>query len=1014
MGSADVSLGAEFGLSNWAWLVATNPALVKAFVEHHESPSVALGVLRQMRQALDRSTDPSLPFEEAPAPFAGDGFVDLTTYPEAALMRLLSQAQYSNGVLHFIHDPRTGRHRLELHQVRDIEAAAEDGWRQSTLRMLGPTAAAIRGTITNREVIDIVNKGARILMIPGDTALDLPYAVYMSLGQDGGNFFPQFSVRRPGEGRMEGPSMALLLPADVREKVLAMDLMRKLELEAIRAYRRGKLPTIFSDLDGTLFSARIFTGMLFKEWLALYDGSDAEGIRSLVAQYELEHGNITGWNGKTILMELGVTDASVLESAKAYHDRYFFDATRRVECTPPIWGMVNFIKMLRRKLKTKNVPLKTVYVSIRSDKDDTLPNGMSAAELALRYVGLWDERSVPLFYKGLPIDWSDGSRDEPEKWEMVQRYLDEHRDVWHLAFVDNTSDHLNGYERLRGGARGIRLHVQGDRPPGSSDLSIGVYTIDPAKVQVELDAAGGVPRFDPRDLPSILHTSAFGPMIDRIRSAIESGHGPTMAIDVEGAAFLSGGPASDSPLRPGVVEFMHDLRSLGVEVIYLTDRADGEASQDMMRRLELNGFPLRGSGVRISRELPAASSEEDFIALFSGSPDRLLDASRSHPHMLLYQTDGDFSDAKLASDAIPIDDFKGSVVYVPGRDDRRSSATPSEEGARLAGRVISIAIAFSGMLDGHQEPLRELDGILKDIAGLGDRDPKAVEFYRVLSERLASIGESGFEQFEDVLGETGPSFGLAYVTIRRDHGIEGIIVQDMGRPFTSKRGSDYVRRSVTPLPVVDDASLKALEGALGALSNFSELRGPVTGDTFNRLVFGGLNVSIPRLDLAVSHVVSAARALTGKSAEDLIAIERNPRLSLAAMSAFARAGVRVGWVQPNPPLGYQIEDLAQLLPMTIRDRMSRFADIKPGMADIVWSSAVAPEHDLDTIGAGARALMLQTPRAAASYVSAMGTGAPWTLGLNLPITPATYVLPTVPILRPAAMPMSFQIWTRTV
>ncbi|HPQ81372.1 MAG TPA: hypothetical protein PLZ86_06565, partial [bacterium] len=251
-------------------------------------------------------------------------------------------------------------------------------------------------------------------------------------------------------------------------------------------------------------------------------------------------GNVGGWNGREILKGLGVTRQETLESAYAYHERYFFDPIRRASSLP-IKGPIKLVKMLDRMLAERGIPLRKIFITLRNAKDDSLPDGTSSSEVSLRKNGIFDENSLILRYDGV-IDWSEEAyknpKHEPEKWEMAAKFRKKNPDVWFVGAFDNATAHINGYKNIFG-HNIVSVHIKGDLPPNSPSLVDGVYTIDPWQLGREISELGGVSHPDLSRPPQPLSGPAFAPMLDAIRAAWGSGKRPVVAVDIDDTLFAS-------------------------------------------------------------------------------------------------------------------------------------------------------------------------------------------------------------------------------------------------------------------------------------------------------------------------------------------------------------------------------------------------------------------------------------------------------------------------------------------
>ncbi len=615
-------ISGDIGLEDWTWAIAAYPGLMKEYAESVDSPEKFDAISQRISQILSREKGRGNRNKHLPRAASRDGRIDITTYPQRYLPSYVSRwaDKNPNSIVHFIFNPETGRHRVELQRFKPrseffATEAAMESWRASSLMMTGPLATCMRDLVSDREVLDMVAQGSRILVIPDGARLAFPYRIYISSVSVDDEVVSHFLMRTPEQMEVGAiTSTEIKLPGGLRENVSAADILERFERSVSIGFNRaGKIPTMFLDIDGTLFNVRRFAGLLFKEWLASYDGPRALEIKKSISEKEELEGTLLGWNAKSILGEIGVFDEAIVASAQSYHNDHFFDPLKRVEGSNPIWGTINLVKLLRRRLQKKGIPLRTVYVSLRSNQDDSLPNGLSAAELALRYAGIWDENSEPLFHKGAKIDWSSGSQKEPEKWVMVQDYLASHKDVWHVAFMDNTPNHLNGYIRLKGGGNCMRIHVQGDMPPGAADIKEGILTADPILLARELESIGGIDRLDFEDPPEVLRQEHTSAILERLRQAKEAGVSPVVVADIDDERFADGFVHSTA-------RFLHDMRALQSDIIYIAGSrfAPSEGYDEV---LKLNGYPLVGSRVSVLQKDKGDSVEgmgDRFMSALAG------------------------------------------------------------------------------------------------------------------------------------------------------------------------------------------------------------------------------------------------------------------------------------------------------------------------------------------------------------------------------------------------------------
>ncbi len=534
--------GGVFSMADLTWLAARHPRLMQTYLSSFNDPAPLFYAVAKMRSSLMqqlqlfRANDEASAIERMEQILDIDGILDLTTAEEGAIRGFMAGSDlFASSSLHVIHNSESDRYRVELHRMHNGAGNPSGAWRHSTLRGRDDQAAALRDVVTARELQDVVFKGGSLLYARGD-GIDLmhPRRLLMKTKQASGQVIPEFWFPQEGQTKPNGSSASVLLPTGVRERIRVEEILRRLELSANKAVEKGKVPTLVLDLDGTLFNARTFTVKLFKEWLAAYDGPDADDVRAIVSDWEMKNGKeVNGWNGMKILMGLGVTREATLQSSLAYHNAHFYDPKKRVEEVEPIWGMVNVIKLLRRRLKAKGIPLETLFISLRTYGEDPLADGESASRHALRGIGLWDDHSHRLFLDGDPIDYSMGVQHEAQKWEMLLPKLKEHPDYWVIAAADNTANHLEGYLNEIFGHKVTKLYVLGDQPDGAADPAEGVIAIDPIQAQEEIGQMGGVPKLDFDDLPQILMQPAYAPMVARLREAQERNKESVVIFDID-------------------------------------------------------------------------------------------------------------------------------------------------------------------------------------------------------------------------------------------------------------------------------------------------------------------------------------------------------------------------------------------------------------------------------------------------------------------------------------------------
>ncbi len=385
--------------------------------------------------------------------------------------------------LHVAYNPSTDYYRVELRR-------ATNGHGKASNPTSHPTGAWQLTSISTRPKVpeliltykQNVFDGARILYVPPDAGIAHPLMVPLSKAKGNGGSVIDFWIPQAEPPKMRGSSTALLIDRHVRERFQVGDLLATIRSYAAKAREEGKQPAIVSDLDGTVFDARAFVWVLSNEWLETYDGPDAQMIRHAVAA----SGKFYTWNINSLLTELGFSKekhAEAHESAAAYFESTFRSPVKRLEA-PPIKGMVKLMRILQKE------GLKTVYVTLRSESDDQLPNGESSSETQLKNLGIFNENSVLLRHTGDEIDWSveayESGKNEPEKWMMVKRFRKRHPDIWFVAVAENAPAHTKGYREFFEYSV-VNIHVQGDNPPNSPELPDGVFTVNPGQLLHDLE-----------------------------------------------------------------------------------------------------------------------------------------------------------------------------------------------------------------------------------------------------------------------------------------------------------------------------------------------------------------------------------------------------------------------------------------------------------------------------------------------------------------------------------------------
>lgn len=270
--------------------------------------------------------------------FESNDPIDITTPMDIAkLASILHQVEAGgqwSRVLHVIYEPKSGQYRVEFRKPSGlIEGSSLDrmllgAWSFSNLsngvrdQCWKDVVASFQATLTSEEFIKSVDRGARILFIPGDTGLIRPQLVGLSEAQnDRGERLTQFNIPNSVQTHPMGSAVALTLNG-MQESFTTGELIDRMERDATAAHERGQTPAAALDLDGTLFNARVFVWQLFKEWIEKYDGPDAAEIRCAAKGKMI----LDAWDVGDVLAKLDFgKHFAAYDSVKA-HDKKKLDA----------------------------------------------------------------------------------------------------------------------------------------------------------------------------------------------------------------------------------------------------------------------------------------------------------------------------------------------------------------------------------------------------------------------------------------------------------------------------------------------------------------------------------------------------------------------------------------------------------------------------------------------------------------------------------------------------------------
>ncbi|MBN1283330.1 MAG: HAD family hydrolase [Proteobacteria bacterium] len=469
----------EFDSRAWARLAISHPEIVKSFMNspYDTASAAALKSVAAARRSLSRYMEGA---DAKPIENTGDWMTITEDMGWGALALLGMEDIPFLPRLRLSYTPSTGDYSVQMKLSppcvdRMLDAFDDGAW---ALSSLNGDEQGLRAILSDETIVRKIFEGARVLYVPERAGFMAPRSVLVSRGRKRGRPVVQFWTPVAGQGSVNGSSTSLVVDQNSLERLTVRDIIKVLHHDARRALERGLQPAVALDLDGTLFNARKFTAQVFAEWLAGYDGPDAGEIR---ARWK-ELGLSMGWNSRAMLRQLGVTREETLEDANRHFDENFYSPARRMEM-PVMRGPVELVRIMQ------SMGIKSVYVTLRSAADDSLPDGRSVAVELLKAAGIWRGDSFLLRHEGERIDWSEEAYgqggNEPEKSQIVKRYRRENPQDYFIATVDNAPDHVLKYRDYFG--YNIRnIHVRGDYPPNSPELPNGVYTVEPNQLFVEL------------------------------------------------------------------------------------------------------------------------------------------------------------------------------------------------------------------------------------------------------------------------------------------------------------------------------------------------------------------------------------------------------------------------------------------------------------------------------------------------------------------------------------------------
>lgn len=463
----------------WAMLAVQRPGLMRDFLNFpHEDE-----VLREMTSAVEQLSRQEIPSFQRPGLHPLDQNPDWVEVTDSNLGELY-QAIFAEGGrphrtrMRVLFGP--GMYKVEFGRPPQIEPGAPamelGAW---ILSSFGADAGGMRRILFEDPAIDaVLARGFRMFYSQGSSLLTHPQLIALSQGVQDGVPVKSYWVPPRGQSEERGSPILLRVTDNIHERLSVADLIATISEAAREVQARGQTPAVALDLDGTLLNARAFTVMIFKEWLARYEGPDADEIRTMVALKNIK----AGWNSGTILRDLGVTRQETIDEALKYFNANFYSPVRRLE-VPPVDGTIELVKLMQL------FGVKAVYTTLRSSADDSLPDGSSVSKTVLHRLAIFDEQSVLLRHEGDAIDWSEAAyksgKNEPDKWRMVKSYRKRHPDTYFIAVADNAPSHTNGYREFFKHDI-INIHVDGDLPPHSPPVQDGVYTVKPTQLKFDL------------------------------------------------------------------------------------------------------------------------------------------------------------------------------------------------------------------------------------------------------------------------------------------------------------------------------------------------------------------------------------------------------------------------------------------------------------------------------------------------------------------------------------------------
>jgi hypothetical protein len=223
------------------------------------------------------------------------------------------------------------------------------------------------------------------------------------------------------------------------------------------------------------------------------------------------------------------------------------------------------------------------------------------------------------------------------------------------------------------------------------------------------------------------------------------------------------------------------------------------------------------------------------------------------------------------------------------------------------------------------------------------------------------------------------------------HRLSGVM---MARPLSARR-----------------IELAALEQIVGSMPCHLDMFDPNYRNMVHSvLMYGGLGFDLPRLDVTLSAMFGHVARLTGKTADQFVAVEHEPGISLSAMAAMARSGVQVKWTEENPSARFQTGHIIETMPKPVRDRI----ELAQGgfSPDIAVANMPHDDANLDRIAYGAGLVAVQSRRDAAWYLGSQAAQGSYGLVTSFGVSSQNYVFPSAHFGAAGTAPTFFHIFQK--